>query len=129
MNEEKQTNEFVLEILHNGKQIKLDEENAKKYAVLGLEASLKTEEQEALEQFDEYKTFDDIPKEAIEIMEENKISLLDALLRYRHKQDKKIKDELKTQEKNKEGTLGSLKTNGSEYQSDYITALLNGIKK
>ena len=90
---------------------------------------MKTEEQEALEQFDEYKTFDDIPKEAIEIMEENKISLLDALLRYRHKQDKKIKDELKTQEKNKEGTLGSLKTNGSEYQSDYITALLNGIKK
>lgn len=101
MNEEKQTNEFVLEVLHNGKQIKLDEENAKKYAVLGLEASLKTEEQEALEQFDEYNTFDDIPKEAIEIMEENKISLLDRFFVTVISRIKKSRTSLKHKKKTK----------------------------
>ena len=84
---------------------------------------------EIREHFDEYKTYDDIPDEAIILSETKNISLFDAILRYLFFQSKQIEKEHQNREKNKQGAVGSLKTNEADYGLSYISAMMKAINK
>lgn len=84
---------------------------------------------EVLEHFSEYKSYDDIPDEAIILSETKNISLFDALLRYLFFQSKLIEKEHQNREKNKQGAVGSLKTNEADYGLSYISAMMKAINK
>lgn len=89
----------------------------------------KDELAEIHEHFDEYKSYDDIPDEAIILSETKNISLFDAILRYLFFQSKQIEKEHKNREKNKQGAVGSLKTNEADYGLSYISAMMKAINK
>ncbi|MBQ4155676.1 MAG: hypothetical protein IJD90_02595 [Clostridia bacterium] len=79
------------------------------------------------EHFKEYKSYDDIPSEAIILSETKSISLFDAVLRYLFFQSKQIEKEQKNRQKNKQRAVGSLKTNEADYGLSYISAMLKAI--
>ena len=105
-----------------------DEELAQK--LMDLETKKADEKDDfslVLEHFKEYKSYDDIPSEAIIISETKSISLFDAVLRYLFFQSKLIEKEQKNRQKNKQRAVGSLKTNEVDYGLSYISAMLKAI--
>ena len=77
----------------------------------------------------EYKKLEDVPKEVLDLSENEKISLFDAMLRYRFSEEQKIKAEKQTQKQNAESSAGSLKSSDLGYAENVYSALIRGIRK
>ncbi len=105
-----------------------DEELAQKLMDLETEKTVEKDEFSIIsEYFKEYKTYDDIPTDAIILSETKSISLFDAILRYLFFQSKLIEKEQENRRKNKTRAVGSLKTNEADYGLSYISAMLKAI--
>ncbi len=79
--------------------------------------------------FPEYKTLEDVPKEVLDLSENEKISLFDAMLRYRFSEEQKINAEKQTQKQNTQSSAGSLKSSDMGYAENVYSALVRGIRK
>lgn len=80
-------------------------------------------------QFPEYNSIEDLPDEVILCAETDNISLYDSLLRYNFSQQQKIKEQLESENKNKNHSAGSLKDSQTDYGFAVFSALLKGTRK
>lgn len=107
-----------------------DEELAQKLMKLELEEKPESEKddfKQISEYFNEYKSYEDIPADALILSETKNISLFDAILRYLFFEAKKQEKEHENRQKNKQRAVGSLKTNEADYGLSYISAMLKAI--
>ncbi len=78
-------------------------------------------------EFPEFKEFKDVSKNVLQIAQKEKISLLDAQLRFQHAENKKIKQAERSAAVASESSVGSMQSETSNAQSAAIDAMILGV--
>ena len=78
-------------------------------------------------EFPNLKEFKDVPKQVLMLAQKEKVSLLDAQLRFNHAENKKIKKAEESSAAASQSSTGSMQSNDSDASSAAVDAMLKGI--
>ena len=78
-------------------------------------------------EFPEFKEFKDVSKSVLQMAQKEKISLLDAQLRFNHAENKKIKQAEQSAAAAAESSTGSMQSSENNVNSSVLDAVLKGI--
>lgn len=78
-------------------------------------------------EFPELKEFKDVPKSVLQMAQKEKISLLDAQLRFNHAENKKIKQAEQSSAAASESSTGSMQSSADDATSSILDAMRKGI--